>query len=186
MLVWNTGHPEDIFSEDRPDISIEVMIARIYPGGNIQYDIAVYDFELGIWVSSVYDDETFMPDYWAEFNGPTLPSEEKNLRGYENPETIMICPEEGWAYLPNGQPYHKLLLGCGWIGPSKECKKIVANSFIRYECPKCGYDVENRDTLMGQLEDPSLIPWGPAFLYRSGRQYFLDHFKDGDRYYYRK
>jgi hypothetical protein len=152
--------------------------------------------------------------------------DKKKLHGYEEPDTIMICPEEGYAYDTNGNPYHKLRGGCGWTGLRKECEeKIGMTSYhwIEYLCPNCDGEqpyyhmvVEDRDELMIKLEDPSLIPpmnpifrqassldllfgqsspldfFGNAPLssypggFKSGRQYFIDTFKDGDERYYEK
>jgi hypothetical protein len=136
----------------------------------------------------------------------------KELHGYEEPDTIMICPEEGYAYDFDGRPYHKLWGGCGWIGPRKECEEEIHGpslladyQWIEYLCPSCSrrYKVDNRDKLMAVLEDPSLIPamnpifkqpnWTDHVLLSSypaefnwGRKFFLDKFKDGDEEYYKK
>lgn len=103
--------------------------------------------------------------------------DKENLHGYEPPDIIMICPEEGYAYDLNGNPYHKLRSGCGWIGPRKECAEelygptlLAKYQWIEYLCPNCSdkypyyhMKVENRDRLMALLEDPSLIPVNFSF-----------------------
>jgi hypothetical protein len=138
----------------------------------------------------------------------------EELSGYENPNAIMICPEEGYAYDLNGNPYHKLRSGCGWIGSRKECEEEIfgptllsAHQWIEYLCPNCddqkpyySMKVENKDKLIAMLENPSLIPamnpmfaqWDDRVLlstslsdFNWGRKFFLDTFKGGDRDYYK-